>query len=61
MQQYFPDHRDRGYLNKQWVCDIAATVVGEPFETWVFNRVQERNNGVRVKESTDVMMDQAVY
>ena len=61
VQEYYPDHRDRSYLPKAWVCDIAATVVGNPFEKWVDEQIQDRNIAVKKDQGVEVMMDRKVY
>ena len=61
VQEYYPDHRDKGYLPKSWVCDIAATVIDKPFEKWVDEQIQDQNLSVKKDQGVEVMMDRKVY
>jgi hypothetical protein len=53
--QYYPDAREIEKVPKQWLVNVAAAVVGQPFEDWVDQMVIERNEKVAVEK--DVMID----
>ena len=52
---YYPEAREIDKVPKQWLVNIAAAVVGRPFEDWVDQKVNERNEKVAVEK--DVMID----
>ena len=33
--QYFPDQEDLPKIPKQWIVNVCAAVIGEPFKNWV--------------------------
>ena len=39
---------------KQWVCNIIASVIGEPFNKWVAKQVDNRHQ--KVAEAKDLMI-----
>ena len=32
---YMPDPPDLGKVPKQWICNVCAVVIGQPFRDWV--------------------------
>ena len=43
LQLYLPDAPDMPKTPKQWICDICAAVVGQPFRDWVKQQMEDRN------------------
>ncbi len=42
-EQFMPDERDIPKLPRQWVVNLAYTLIGDEFRDWVKNRIEERN------------------
>lgn len=42
-------------LPRQYIANVIYTIVGEPFKTWVLDRVETRN--VKVAEEGDMMIE----
>ena len=42
---------------KQWVCNIIASVIGEPFNKWVAKQVDHRHQKVAVAKDLMIKMD----
>lgn len=34
-QNFFPEERDLDKLPRQWICNVAYTLIGEEFQSWV--------------------------
>ena len=59
--RYVPElHKEVIKLPKQWVVNIAWTVVGKPFGEWVRERIEERNYKVAVEKNLLIQMDPEV-
>ena len=48
-------------LPKQWICDVAATVIGDPFREWVRDMINDRNQQMAVTKNMFVQMDPDIY
>ena len=44
IQLYLPDDVDLPKVPKQWLINVCAAVIGEPFKHWVKSRIVERND-----------------
>ena len=56
--RYLPDRKlELPKTPKQWICNIVASVVGEPFGKWVKKQVETRHEKVSVKKSIMISMD----
>ena len=44
--QFVPEGKELRKVPKAWVCNVAATVLGEPFVDWVKERIAQRNAAV---------------
>jgi hypothetical protein len=42
---------------KQWICNISASIIGEPFNKWVRQQVEARHEKVSVKKDLMIKMD----
>ena len=59
---YFPhDHKEIVRLPKQWIVNVAATVIGTPFRDWVKEQVKNRNHSMAVTKNLFVEMDPDIY
>jgi len=43
VEEYFPDKRDIPKLPRQWVINVAYTIIGPEFQEWVDSQVSARN------------------
>ena len=48
-------------LPKQWICNVAATVIGQPFRDWVKDQINNRNQSLAVTKNLFVDMDPDIY
>ena len=55
--QYFPDAQDIDKLSRQWVINVAYTVVGDAFKDWVNKNVEERNQKQAVEKNLIMQID----
>ena len=55
VEQYLPDERDMGRLPRKWICNVVYTVVGQPFRTWVSDKIRKRNDAIAGKR--DLLID----
>ena len=58
---YYPDPKDREYLPKEWICNVAASVIGADFRAWIKEQISERDDGLKKKEGMEVLMDPEIY
>lgn len=54
---FLPDGKELLKVPKQWICNVAATVIGAPFVGWVGQRIKERNEAVVHERSMLIDMD----
>ena len=47
-------------LPRQWICNIGASVIGAPFQNWVSERINERNETAVEKKNMLIAMDPTV-
>ena len=41
---FIPDERDIDKIPRAWLCNIAYTVIGDPFSDWVRQAIADRNH-----------------
>ena len=58
---YPADRKEIDRLPKQWIANVAATVIGAPFRDWVKNRINERNQTMATTKNLFVQMDPDIY
>ena len=59
---YFPqDHKETLRLPKQWIVNVASTVIGAPFRDWVKEQIKNRNHSMAVTKNLFVEMDPDIY
>lgn len=56
-QIYLPIPKEAYRLKKQVIVNIAASVIGEPFMSWVKERIEIRNQKVTEKRNMMVKVD----
>lgn len=54
---YLPDEQDWGRLPRQFICNIAHTIIGKPFAQWVMEADNDRNQVVAAKQDCMIHMD----
>ena len=60
--EYYPqDHKEILRLPKQWISNVAATVIGDPFRDWVHEMIKNRNHSMAVTKNLFVEMDPDIY
>ena len=57
---YLPDSREIHKVSKEWICNVCATVLGDSFNDWVKQQVEERNAAVTSKRDLMITMDKDV-
>ena len=55
--KFLPDGKELLKTPKAWICNVGATVIGEPFQAWVGERIKERNETVTKERSMLIQMD----
>ena len=58
---FMPDDKELRKLPKQWICNVGAAVVGEPFNNWVAERIKARNLAVTQDKGLLISMDPQVF
>ena len=54
---FLPDDIDLAKTPKQWIVNVCAAVVGEPFKQWVGAQVEDRNEAMAEKRDMMIAMD----
>ena len=57
ISNYMPDDPDLLKTPKQWIVNVCAVVIGQPFRDWVNKQVEERNAIMNQKQEVMVMID----
>ncbi len=52
---YFPDGKEIRKLPKQWIVNVASTVIGKPFIEWLDKQIGSRNE--KVAKDKDIMIN----
>ena len=55
--KYLPDIRDIKKVPRQWLYDVAFTIIGKPVSDWVDSKITERNEKLAVKQNLYINMD----
>ena len=54
---YFPDGREQQKLPKQWVVNVAYSLLGKPFYDWIQHQITNRNERVAVEKDIMISVD----
>jgi hypothetical protein len=54
---YFPIAKEITKLPKQWIVNVAFTVLGDPFRTWIKKGISDRNIKVAIQKDLNIGMD----
>ena len=60
VNEYLPDDRDMHKVPRQWLINVAYTVIGEPFAAWVKDEIASRNEELAKKQKLLIEMDSEV-
>jgi len=61
IDRYLPDGRELHKVNRQWICNIIASVLGATFTDWVRAIIEERNDEVTEKKGLEIELDQDIF
>ena len=54
---YLPENRDMHKVPRQWLINVAYTVIGKPFAEWVDAEIANRNDELAKKQKLLIEMD----
>ena len=57
INNYLPEDRDMHKVPRQWLINVAYTIVGEQFSTWVKAEIANRNEELAKKQNLLIDMD----
>ena len=60
VRDYFPEDKEIEKLPREWICNVLHSVIGKPFKDWVKERVDARNQEVKVKADGEMSLDPRV-
>ena len=52
-----PIEKELPKLPKQWICNVAYSIIGEPFRQWVLDQVEVRNAKQAVERNLNIAID----
>ena len=59
-ENYIPEDRDIHRVPRQWLINIAYTVIGKPFNDWVQDEIVTRNEELAKKQKLLIEMDSEI-
>lgn len=57
VSNYLPEDRDMHKVPRQWLINVAYTLVGEAFSDWVKDEIASRNEDLARKQNLLIDMD----
>ena len=57
INDYLPDDRDMHKIPRQWLINVAYTILGTPFKAWVQDEIVSRNEELAKKQKLLIEMD----
>ena len=54
---YFPDGKEQQKLPKQWVVNVALTLIGKPFNDYIREQITYRNGKVAIERDVMISVD----
>ena len=57
---YLPDDKELRKTPKQWIVNVGATIIGEPFRAWIGERIKERNVAVTTQKNMLISLDPTI-
>ena len=58
--RYLPDGQELRKAPRQWIVNVAASILGKPFQDWVGAKIKERNATVTEERNMLINMDPRV-
>ena len=55
-----PIEKELPKLPKQWICNVAYSLIGDPFRDWVMQQVEARNQKQAVERNLNIAVDPAI-
>ena len=59
-QLHMPIVKELPKLPKQWICNVAYSLIGDPFRDWVMEQVEARNQKQAVERNLNIAVDPAI-
>jgi hypothetical protein len=60
VKDYLPEGPDLARVNRQWVCNVVYTIVGQPIADYVAYKVNDRNVKIAEKQQLELELDPEV-
>ena len=57
IESFLPDDQDLAKTPKQWIINVCAAVINQPFKEWVAEQVEDRNQLMAEKRDMMISMD----
>jgi hypothetical protein len=57
---YYPIAKEITKLPKQWIVNVANTVLGAPFKQWIKQAIEDRNLKVAIQKDLNIGLDPEV-
>ena len=58
---YYPDESEIRKLPKQWIVNVAFSILGTTFSSFVKEAIEDRNENVAIKGNMFIEMDPEVH
>ena len=58
--KYYPDEQEIRKLPKQWIVNVAYSILDDTFNDWVRSQIQERNERIAEEGNLLIEMDPEV-
>ena len=57
INDYLPEDRDMHKVPRQWLLNVAFTLLGEPFRGWIKDEIEHRNEEIAKKQKLLIELD----
>ena len=54
---FFPEFKEQAKLPRQWVINILYSRIGDPFNDFVKNQMEERNDALQTQKDLRINID----
>ena len=58
---YYPDAKEVPRLPRQWLCNVAYSLLGDIFSNWVKDKIVDHNQKIITDQDLMINMDPEVY
>ena len=59
--EYMPDSQEIHKVNKEWICNVCATIMNNKFTDWLSKNINKRNEKLVEKKEMNIKMDRDIY